>query len=132
MSIFVAIFVLFASSIAFGATAVYDLTWNANTEADLAGYILYTTNNDTGETLIDPVDVGNVTSYQVSVIVPDNATTSIKFELTAHDTSNNESGRSDPLVQVVDFEPPSPPTGLIGTLVEIIVAMFKWIANFFA
>jgi len=61
-----------------------DAVWQANTEADLAGYFLYWgaegTFNDT-----DRVDVGNVTQYELDGIPGP------KVVLTAYDTSGNES-----------------------------------------
>jgi len=110
---------------AYGATVNYQATWDANTESDLAGYKLYINNNNV-------IDVGNVTSYDGSIEVPDNAVTDIKFELTAYDVSNNESERSDSVTLTVDFEPPSKPTGLVAKIIEIIVSFFKAVIHFFA
>jgi len=65
-----------------------DAVWDANTEADLAGYYLYWgaegTFNDT-----DRVDVGLVTQYQLDGIPGP------KIALTAYDSSGNESEYSN-------------------------------------
>ncbi len=72
------------------ATSSATLTWNANTEANLAGYKVYvgTTQGLYGP----PINVGNVTTYQVL-----NLTTgqTYYFAATAVDTSGNESGYSN-------------------------------------
>ena len=68
-----------------------ELTWQANTEEDLAGYRVYG-----GQPCGDPkalpkiADVGNVTSFRY--VGPDADT---EFEITAYDTSGNESARSN-------------------------------------
>ena len=68
-----------------------DLTWTPNTEEDVAGYRVYG-----GQPCGDPkalpfiADVGNVTSYRY--VGPDAST---EFEITAYDTSGNESTRSN-------------------------------------
>ena len=65
------------------------LRWQANTEADIAGYNLYygTASRDYGL----PIPTGNVTSYTVDNL--DEGQT-YYFSLTALDTSGNESGYS--------------------------------------
>ncbi len=65
------------------------LTWDANTEADLAGYkVYYGTSPSSYNTSIN---IGNVTTY--SLTLNDGAT--YYFAVTAYDTSNNESGYSN-------------------------------------
>lgn len=73
------------------------VSWNANTESDLAGYrIYYGTSPRTGT---DPkvctlcgystkIDVGKVTTYTLTGL---NGTGTYYFSVTAYDTSNNES-----------------------------------------
>jgi len=67
-----------------------DLAWNANTEADLAGYRVYygTVSRDYG----DPIDVGNTTSCRLDGLL-EGATYYIT--ITAYDEYDNESGFSD-------------------------------------
>lgn len=103
--------------------AVVNVSWNANTEADLAGYKLYygTTSGVYGL----PVDVGKVTSY--SVTVNPEVTTTYYVTLTAYDMSGNESPKSDEAsitVTVADTTPPAKPTG-IRMLIQEIVSILK-------
>ena len=107
--------------------AVVDVSWNANTEADLAGYKLYygTTSGVYGL----PVDVGKVTSY--SVTVNPKVTTTYYVTLTAYDMSGNESPKSDEAsitVTVADTTPPAKPTGL-----KMVIQQFlSWLRRFWA
>jgi hypothetical protein len=97
------------------------ITWNANTEADLAGYKLYygTHPGQYGE----PVDVGKVTECGIP-IKPDQAAT-YYFALTAYDTSGNESGYSEEATCFVpDGAPPAKPTGL-KAIIRAVIAWFK-------
>ena len=87
--------VLFALSLIIGAVSLCHsasllVTWNANTESDLAGYNLYyIPAGITGWTMID---VGNVTTYTVV-----NVSSGVNYcvKLTARDLSGNISGQSD-------------------------------------
>lgn len=71
------------------------LTWNANTEPDLAGYtIYYATSSHAGTCptgYTNNQNAGNVTSYWFDNLT---AGQTYYFQLTAKDTSNNESGCS--------------------------------------
>jgi hypothetical protein len=70
------------------ATAL-SLNWNANTESDLAGYMVYYGNTSSNYT--SSVDVGNVTSYDINNVT--NGKT-YYITLTAYDTSGYESANS--------------------------------------
>lgn len=101
--------------------ATVQVTWNPNTEPDLAGYKLYhgTASGQYGE----PVDVGNVTGH-VMEITPEYGAT-YYFALTAYDTSGNESGYSDEASCFVpDGRAPEKPTGL-KAIIQAIVSWFK-------
>ena len=64
------------------------LSWNANTEPDLAGYRVYAgRSSGTYGSLSSPIDVGNVLFYDW----PINASGQWFFVVKAYDTSNNES-----------------------------------------
>ncbi len=71
------------------------LTWNANSEPDLAGYtIYYATSSHSGTCptgYTSNQNAGNVTSYYFDNLT---AGQTYYFQLTAKDTSNNESGCS--------------------------------------
>ncbi len=68
------------------------LTWNPNTEPDLAGYKLYMGTSPGSYSQI--FDVGHVTSYTVSTLVLGET---YYFALTAYDIYANESGFSTEL-----------------------------------
>ena len=82
------------------------VTWDANTEPDLAGYKLYMGNQPGDYTA--PIDVGNVTEYQVSDL-PENTT--YYFAVTAYDNGGLESGFSNEASYAVPNLPPVAPTG---------------------
>ena len=70
-------------------SASLHLTWNGNTETDLAGYkVYYGTASGVYE---DPIDVGNVTEYELLGL---NEGITYYIALTAFDTSDNESEKS--------------------------------------
>ena len=101
--------------------ATVQVTWNPNTEEDLAGYRLYygAASGQYGE----PVDVGNVTGH-VMEITPEYGAT-YYFALTAYDTSGNESGYSDEATCFVpDSGAPEKPTGL-RAIIQAIISWFK-------
>lgn len=101
---------LSAASGAWAQTApTVALTWNANTESDLAGYKLYrglfacpTTGG-----LPTPAykDLGKVTTYTDTLPT---GTTAVCYSLTAYDLSGNESGQSVKVGK--SFAPTPPPT----------------------
>ena len=101
--------------------ATVQVTWNPNTEEDLAGYRLYvgTASGQYGE----PVDVGNVTGH-VMEITPQHGAT-YYFALTAYDTSGNESGYSaEATCFIPDGVKPEKPTGL-KAIIKAVVSWFR-------
>lgn len=77
------------------------LSWNANTEPDLAGYKIYI--GRASGTYTDPrspIDVGNVTTYVIDI----SESGTWYFSLTAYNAGGSESGFSSELVGV--FENP--------------------------
>ena len=101
--------------------ATVQVTWNPNTEEDLAGYRLYV--GEASGQYGEPVDVGNVTGH-VMEITPQHGAT-YYFALTAYDTSGNESGYSDEAGWFVpDGVKPERPTGL-KAIIQAIVSWFK-------
>ncbi|HSE57604.1 MAG TPA: hypothetical protein VLA99_02790, partial [Nitrospiraceae bacterium] len=91
MPILVLLLMLIAPTAAEAASVT--LTWNANTESDLAGYKVYR-GTPCGNPAALPflADVGNVTSY-IDTSAPDGV--DVEYEITAYDTSGNESVRSN-------------------------------------
>lgn len=94
------------------------LTWNANTETDLSGYKIYfapqacTAQGPLAPLVVggNPVQVGKVVTYKHLGIPPMDGT--MCWEITAFDTSGNESGRSNRVSKDTNVIPPVPPTGL--------------------
>ncbi len=80
------------------------LTWDPNTEPDLAGYKLYMGTSPGSYSQI--FDVGHVTSYTVSNLV---AGDTYYFALTAYDIYANESGFSTELSTTISGAPSSAP-----------------------
>ncbi|MFY9397803.1 MAG: PKD domain-containing protein [Desulfomonilia bacterium] len=95
---------------ALGFAATVRVSWNANTEADLAGYKVYY--GTASRTYGAPVDVGKVTSCVLNNI-PTGRTCYVA--VTAYDTSNNESGYSEEASVYVPAPPSdtTPPTGSV-------------------
>ena len=99
------------------SAATLSMSWNANTEADLAGYQVY----------IDqaaPVDVGLVNLYQVEITPSEGQT--YEVQVTAYDLTGNESEKSEVATCVYDT-PPAAPTGLKVWFAQIIA----WIMSAF-
>lgn len=93
---------------ALGSAATVRVSWNANTEADLAGYKVYygTASRSYGA----HVDVGKVTSCDLENI-PTGRTCYVA--VTAYDTSSNESGYSEEASIYVPAPDTTPPTGSV-------------------
>lgn len=88
------------------------VTWDANTEPDLAGYNLY---YDTDGVPYDhKIDVGNVTQYTIEGLAPG----VYHIACTAYDTSNLESDYSEEAVGEILNLPPGRPGSCI--IIEII------------
>ena len=66
------------------------VAWDPNTEPDLAGYTVYY--GTVSGTYEEPIDVGNVTAYTLTGLILGQT---YYISVTAHDTSNNESGYSN-------------------------------------
>ena len=84
------------------------LTWNANTETDLAGYKVYRGLDNATPTFL--VSVGKVTTYTDSSLPSTNS--SVTYRLTAFDNAGNESPLSVAVTKVYDANPPQAPSGL--------------------
>ena len=103
-----------------------NLTWNPNTESDLAGYKIYrelipcptTGGLSSAKTM---VDVGNVTAYKDSTI-PDTAANAC-YGASAYDTSANESGISA-LAGIA--KPAAPPVIPVPTNFTYANGKFTW------
>lgn len=112
--------VLVATSL---SAASLRVTWNANSETDLAGYNVYW--KAASATTWTKVDAGNVTALTVP-----NVSENVEYctEVTAYDTSGNESGRSAQSCASLDTIPPAPPTGVKALILKIIA----WLKGMFS
>ena len=92
------IIIIFITQMSYGA--YLNLTWNANTEEDLAGYkVYYGTLSGNYETTID---VENITEYKLADLKEG---ITYYIALTAYDNSNNESEKSDEVSGVAKAPP---------------------------
>lgn len=100
-----------------------EVTWNANTETDLAGYkVFYGTASGVYS---DSVDVGKVLIYTITNVTQGKT---YYVALKAYDTSGNLSGFSPEVflyVPVPDTTPPTVPVNLIANVAGTVVAI-KW------
>jgi len=113
----------------------FTLTWDANTEADLAGYRLYlsSTPGQYVKKSVDPLSPNFVKEIAVSGTNHPNATSAqiqatdgarVYFVLTAFDAAGNESGFSNEVTYTMsDSTPPTPPKGFWARLARITQAI---------
>ena len=91
----------FLPSIAFAGSAV--LSWEANSEPDIAGYNVYY--GITQRSYRSPIPVGKVTTYKVNNL---DEGKKYYFAVTALDTSGNESGYSTEVSKFISSSSPPP------------------------
>jgi len=92
---------LLFSAPAMPATVI--VSWDANTEMDLAGYKLYY--GAASEVYTSTIDVGNVIEFEISGLTVGQ---SYYFVVTAYDLVGNESNPSDEYVYLIpDIDPPT-------------------------
>lgn len=114
----VALIFSLASSV-FAAGGRANITWDANTEADLAGYKVYfgTASGQYGP----PVDVGRTATPSAPSHAIDFAQDGTYFfAVTAYDTAGNESGFSAEVSRIIDSTPPAPPNNLRAVIEKLI------------
>jgi hypothetical protein len=120
----------FSADIAYAGTAT--VSWNANTEPDLAGYkIYYGTSPRSG--VCPPggyssvINVGNVRTYTFNNLVQG---VTYYFSVTAYDTSNNESSCSAEVSKfIADTSAPTTPNNLSSTAVSSSQINLSWTAS---
>ncbi len=86
-------------------------TWDANTEADLAGYRLYQS-NVSGQYTIGLDWIAEIPAGTETLIYDMTPDGTYYFVLTAFDVNGNESGYSNEVSTVIDETAPAPPGGL--------------------
>lgn len=107
-SIFVLFCITLVLSVGLASGESIKLVWDANSEADLAGYKVYSSQTNGGPyTLVR--DVGNVCELVLDVTAKPEGP--IYYVATAYDLSGNESGYSNQASYVVDHTAPADPTG---------------------
>ncbi|MFN3652451.1 MAG: fibronectin type III domain-containing protein [Armatimonadota bacterium] len=108
---------------------VVQLTWNANTETDLAGYHVERGVNST--TAFSPVATPVQPAYQDGSVLP---ASTYSYRVQAVDAAGNVSGSSSlvsvtiPGSTLLDTTPPAVPSGLTASWTGSAVAL-KWTAN---
>ena len=118
--------VLISFSISFAGTRTIMLSWDSNTETDMAGYKVYSSESPMtascdGNTMVAdvPHDFGiNTHTVEIDVVVPDGEEKTIYWRVLAYDTSQNQSECSDEINTKVDYKPPTTPGNFDATLVE--------------
>jgi hypothetical protein len=102
---------VFITSLSYGANLALKATWTANTDAYTVGYKIYRT--DGARTLIGTIPGKPTAIYNFNVTVPDNSSGTLKFKLTAYNSSNVEGADSNEALYPFDLIPvPPAPAGL--------------------
>lgn len=118
---------LFTHASAEAATIRLTLQWDANTEADLAGYRLYkstTSGSYTFGAANAVASYGKVTTGAADVTGAEGQR--VYFVLTAFDLTGNESGPSNEVSYVIpDTTPPAAPKNFIVKLFQVLLAWFR-------
>lgn len=123
---FVFVLVLIMACLAQAKTVNYTLKWDANSEADLAGYKVYQSTISGKYTVPVKVMAGTPASPVYEGVVTDDSDKVVTyyFVVTAYDTGGLESDYSNEVSMVVDSRiPPAPPKNL--TWFERLIAWFK-------
>ncbi len=103
--------------------ATVTLSWDANTESDLAGYKLHW-GTESG-VYANTIDVKNVVTFKVSDL-PEGK---LFFAATAYDTADNESGYSNEVTVTLNTVAPGNPTNLrviINEAREVIIEIDEY------
>ena len=96
------------------------LTWNTNTESDLAGYRVY--RSETTGTYTQPIaDLGLVTTYTDTLSVPDGQIKTFYYVVTAFDQMGLESNYSNEVNSIFDGNTSPGPVQNLQIQVQVIV-----------
>lgn len=126
--IILGILMLFLSASTAFAAGRAILSWDANMEADLAGYRIYQSKT-AGMGYVKVADVpkllgDSVPTFTITPLVDG----TYFWVVTAYDISGNESGFSNEVTKTIDSTPPAPPSNL-RALIEKIIAFIKKLFN---
>lgn len=116
---------LVSPAIVFAGESV-TLSWNPNTETDLAGYRLYQSAVSGQYTFGADAAVAEIPAGTETVTLENIADGTYYWVLTAYDTDGNESGPSNEVTLAIDTTPPDPPTGL-SAIIQQIISFFRGI-----
>ena len=108
--------VLFPVLVLANPNANVTFVWNANSEADLAGYRLYKTDVPGSYTFGEGNQIGGALAGTETVTILEHDGTWY-YVVTAYDTAENESGPSNEVSTSIDTVPPGAPSGLNITIV---------------
>ena len=105
-------------------------TWDANGEADLAGYKIYQADTAGGQVIGSGNEIADLPAgTETTTVVVEDGTW--YWVVTAYDLAGNESPASNEETKTLDTEAPQPPTNLWITLIEKIIAFLQnWMSSF--
>ncbi len=106
--------ILIVGTVIFSCSSVFALTlsWNPNSESDLAGYRIYRSDTPDGQTIKDGSHIYQIPVGTESVNLDGTPEGKFYWIATAFDTSNNESGKSNEVSYTVDRTAPADMTML--------------------
>lgn len=106
---------LFLGAWDYASSATLEITWNANTETDLAGYKVYSKATNAATWRVD--DVGKALKLDIP-----NMAENLEYcaQVSAYDTAGNESGKSVASCDLLDTVPPAAPTGVKAKLLKLL------------
>lgn len=142
------LFIVLMFVLAFSVSTVFaasDITfeWDANSEADLAGYKLYQSSvsvstldaDNDGIITLQEFLAGSENIISDTLILAGTETVTIQVEdgtwywvLTAYDTGDNESNPSNEVTAILDTEAPSSPQNFF---IKLIMKIVMWLKEIF-
>ena len=109
------ILIFFCTQSVFAADKTLTFNWDQVLCDDLASFTLYEYDNVgtlTGDTFNIPYTTDMSLEHEEVITVPNDQSTTLCYDLTASDSSENESGKSNRPCVNIDFESPAIPVSL--------------------